>query len=272
MATVGRWAFTGSAREPRPDRKPHRGRRGAGQPRCVRGRTAASICSSATAAAQGFRGKEARLPHRLRAQPRRWSELDDATTRGPGWTSRKKAGTARWWPTPMCSNWTDADLYGLPRQWRGARGLRHWRAWRGRTLMQLAQARSASSTPSSTSLPGAGEGFAQSPQAVVFDDSVRVYFSLPAPGTPATANSSARSPSPTSSKDLSRVLGVNTRTGACHWADLGSFDEHGIFPFSPTRGRQRDLGLHHRLEPARGGVGGDGRGRGHQPQTAVRSF
>lgn len=86
--------------------------------------------------------------------------------------------------------------------------------------------------PREHELVGAGAGFAQSPQAVVFDDFVRIYFA-----------SRSREPGgkflsqvcyADLSKDLGRVIGVN-QGPVLPLGDLGCHDEHGIFPFSPTR-------------------------------------
>lgn len=81
-------------------------------------------------------------------------------------------------------------------------------------------------------LPGCDAGFAQSPQAVVMHDRVRIYFSARMHDTsngkflsqPAFADFST---------DLRTVLGVNTAP-VMPPGELGCFDEHGIFPFSPT--------------------------------------
>ncbi|RTL43533.1 MAG: hypothetical protein EKK53_09735 [Burkholderiales bacterium] len=80
-------------------------------------------------------------------------------------------------------------------------------------------------------LPGAGAGFAQSPQAVVLDDRVRIYFSTRARGDDGKFLSQVAFAD--FSRDLQRVLGVNTAP-VLSLGGLGCFDEHGIFPFSPT--------------------------------------
>lgn len=80
-------------------------------------------------------------------------------------------------------------------------------------------------------LPGADQGFAQSPQALVFDDFVRVYFSTRAKESGKFLSQVAYADF---SKDFTRVLGVNLDP-VLPLGGLGAFDEHGIFPFSPVR-------------------------------------
>lgn len=73
---------------------------------------------------------------------------------------------------------------------------------------------------------------AQSPQALVFDDFVRVYFSTRA----ADANGKFLSHVAfvDFEKDLRTIIQVNTDT-VLPLGALGAFDEHGIFPISPVR-------------------------------------
>lgn len=94
-------------------------------------------------------------------------------------------------------------------------------------------------TPSDHTLPAGCQAFAQSPQALVFEDFVRIYFST-------------RAIDPVNGKYLSHVAFVDfaknlrdiiqvasepvIRLGA-----LGCFDEHGIFPFSVMRDGDRIL-------------------------------
>jgi hypothetical protein len=93
--------------------------------------------------------------------------------------------------------------------------------------------------PREHALPAGCREYAQSPQALVFDDFVRVYFST-------------RSVDPANGKFLSRVCyadfdrGLRTLRGvSAHevlpLGGLGTFDEHGIFPFSVTRDGERVL-------------------------------
>ncbi|MDY0029181.1 MAG: GNAT family N-acetyltransferase [Pseudobdellovibrionaceae bacterium] len=74
-------------------------------------------------------------------------------------------------------------------------------------------------------------GYAQSPQAVVLEDRVRVYFStrLKEPGSSKFLSHVAFVDY---SKDLKTTLGKNADQ-VIPLGELGCFDEHGIFPFSP---------------------------------------
>jgi hypothetical protein len=87
--------------------------------------------------------------------------------------------------------------------------------------------------PADFELPNRCEQFAQSPQALVFDDYVRIYFS-------------SRERDPTNgkflshvcfvdfSKDFREVLRVADRA-VIELGKLGAFDEHGIFPMNVLR-------------------------------------
>jgi len=81
-------------------------------------------------------------------------------------------------------------------------------------------------------LPSPCSAFAQSPQALVFDDFVRVYFST------RECEPCGRYISHVAwvdfDKTFTRVLRVSAQTALGNGA-LGCFDEHGIFPFSPLR-------------------------------------
>ncbi|MBV1774749.1 hypothetical protein KSF73_03360 [Burkholderiaceae bacterium DAT-1] len=78
--------------------------------------------------------------------------------------------------------------------------------------------------------------FAQSPQALVFDDFVRVYFSTRA------VDVNGKFLSHVSfvdfAKDFRKIIQVATDT-VIPLGALGSFDEHGIFPFSVMRDGDR---------------------------------
>jgi hypothetical protein len=83
-------------------------------------------------------------------------------------------------------------------------------------------------------------GFAQSPQALVLDDRVRVYFSTrqrDAGGKflslPVYADFS---------RDFSKLIGVAEKP-VMELGELGTFDEHGIFPLSPFRSGTRLMAL-----------------------------
>jgi len=86
--------------------------------------------------------------------------------------------------------------------------------------------------PARHALPGGCTGFAQSPQALAFDDFVRVWFSTRErePGGMYVSHVAWAD----FDKDFGRVLRVAPRTALPRGA-LGCFDEHGIFPLSPLR-------------------------------------
>lgn len=73
---------------------------------------------------------------------------------------------------------------------------------------------------------------AQSPQAVVFDDYVRVYFSTRAPD--ANGKFLSHIAFVDFEKDLRTVRQINSDT-VLPLGELGAFDEHGIFPISPVQ-------------------------------------
>lgn len=87
--------------------------------------------------------------------------------------------------------------------------------------------------PTEHRLPDGCRQFAQAPQALVFDDYVRIYFST-------------RSVDPSNGKFLSHIAYVELRKDLCTFirtsdktviplGELGCFDEHGIFPMSVLR-------------------------------------
>lgn len=73
---------------------------------------------------------------------------------------------------------------------------------------------------------------AQSPQAVVFDDFVRVYFSTRAPD--ANGKFLSHVAFVDFEKDMRTIRRVNRET-VLPLGELGAFDEHGIFPISPVQ-------------------------------------
>jgi hypothetical protein len=73
---------------------------------------------------------------------------------------------------------------------------------------------------------------AQSPQAVVFDDFVRVYFTTRIKDTDKTFISIPQFVD--YSKDFSRIINFS-KEEIISTGKLGCFDEHGIFPFSPFK-------------------------------------
>lgn len=90
--------------------------------------------------------------------------------------------------------------------------------------------------PHQHALPNGCTSFAQSPQALVFDDFVRIYFST------RRAEAGGQFLSHVSFVDVDRQLTRVLRTAGAPviaLGDLGTFDEHGIFPFHVVRhGRQ----------------------------------
>jgi hypothetical protein len=87
--------------------------------------------------------------------------------------------------------------------------------------------------PSQHKLPNDCVQFAQSPQALVFDDFVRIYFS-----TRAVDNRNGKYLSHIAfvdmRKNLRDVIRVSDKT-VIPLGGLGCFDEHGIFPINPIR-------------------------------------
>jgi hypothetical protein len=79
-------------------------------------------------------------------------------------------------------------------------------------------------------------GYAQSPQALVLDDRVRIYFSI------RKSDSGGKFLSHVSFVDfdleLRGILGV-ANSPVIELGKLGTFDEHGIFPFSPLKDGNR---------------------------------
>jgi hypothetical protein len=87
--------------------------------------------------------------------------------------------------------------------------------------------------PTEHRLPNGCVQFAQSPQALVFDDYVRIYFS-----TRAVDRGNGKYISHIAfvevRKDLREVIRVSDRT-VLPLGELGCFDEHGIFPMNVLR-------------------------------------
>ena len=86
--------------------------------------------------------------------------------------------------------------------------------------------------PTEHALPNGGAQFAQSPQALVFSDFVRVYFSTRAVDTSGKFLSHIAFVE--MSKDLREIRRVSDRT-VIELGALGCFDEHGIFPMNVLR-------------------------------------
>lgn len=86
--------------------------------------------------------------------------------------------------------------------------------------------------PHRHTLPDGCTAFAQSPQALVFDDFVRVYFST------RTRGDDGQYLSYVSFVDVDTQMRNILRTASSSvigLGDLGCFDEHGIFPMNPVR-------------------------------------
>lgn len=87
--------------------------------------------------------------------------------------------------------------------------------------------------PTLFKLPNGCEQFAQSPQALVFDDFVRIYFS-----TRAVSQDNGKYLSHIAfvemRKNLSDIIRVSEKT-VIPLGGLGCFDEHGIFPMNVLR-------------------------------------
>ncbi len=91
--------------------------------------------------------------------------------------------------------------------------------------------------PADHTLANNCELFAQSPQAIVFDDFVRIYFS-----TRETDLENGKFLSHISfvdmKKDLQTIIGVAQKT-VIPLGGLGTFDEHGIFPINVMKEKDR---------------------------------
>lgn len=85
--------------------------------------------------------------------------------------------------------------------------------------------------PADYALPDGCRTFAQSPQALVLADRVRIYFSTRSVD-PVNGKFISHVSFVDMDKRLESVLGVAQKTVMPPGA-LGAFDEHGIFPFSP---------------------------------------
>lgn len=86
--------------------------------------------------------------------------------------------------------------------------------------------------PTEHQLPNACQQFAQSPQALVMDDAIRIYFSTRA--IDANGKFLSHIAFVDMQKNLRDVIRVSDRT-VIPLGELGTFDEHGIFPMSVMR-------------------------------------
>jgi hypothetical protein len=87
--------------------------------------------------------------------------------------------------------------------------------------------------PTSHQLPNLCVQFAQSPQALVFDDFVRIYFSTRAID-PVNSKYLSHIAFVDMKKNLREVISVSDKT-VIPLGGLGCFDEHGIFPMNVIR-------------------------------------
>lgn len=94
--------------------------------------------------------------------------------------------------------------------------------------------------PTQHRLPNACVQFAQSPQALVFDDFVRIYFSTRAVDT-TNGKYLSHIAFVDMRKDLREIIRVSEKT-VIPLGGLGCFDEHGIFPMNVMRHGDRIYG------------------------------
>lgn len=94
--------------------------------------------------------------------------------------------------------------------------------------------------PADHQLPNGCVEFAQSPQALVFDDFVRIYFSS-RQRDPYNGKYLSHICYADFSKDFQEVLGVSNKA-VIPLGKLGCFDEHGIFPMNVLRHDGRIFG------------------------------
>lgn len=92
--------------------------------------------------------------------------------------------------------------------------------------------------PNDYQLPDNSKEFAQSPQTLVFDNFIRIYFSTRA--VESTGMFLSNIAYVDFSKDLKNVIAVSNKT-VIPLGDLGTFDEHGIFPINPFKDGDRIL-------------------------------
>ena len=118
--------------------------------------------------------------------------------------------------------------------------------------------------PTGITLPNGCVQFAQSPQALVFDDFVRIYFSTRA-ARPGNGKYLSHIAFVDMDLGLSQSIRVSATERVIPLGGLGCFDEHGIFPMNVVRHAGRDPRVHLRLEPARLGFRRDR----HRPRRSA---
>lgn len=92
--------------------------------------------------------------------------------------------------------------------------------------------------PNDYELPNSCVQFAQAPQALVFDDFVRIYFSTRAADTDGTFLSHIAYVD--IEKDFKTIIRISSKT-VLPLGELGAFDEHGIFPLNVVRKDEREI-------------------------------
>lgn len=92
--------------------------------------------------------------------------------------------------------------------------------------------------PNDYQWPDNSKEFAQSPQTLVFEDFIRIYFSTRA--VESTGMFLSNIAYVDFSKDLKNVITVSKNT-VIPLGELGTFDEHGIFPINPFKDGDRVL-------------------------------
>jgi hypothetical protein len=90
--------------------------------------------------------------------------------------------------------------------------------------------------PTNYHLPDNSKEFAQSPQTLVFDDFIRIYFSTRA--LESTGMFLSNIAYVDFSKDLKKIIRISDNT-VIPLGNLGTFDEHGIFPINPLKDGDR---------------------------------
>src|SRR5436190_10688648 len=93
--------------------------------------------------------------------------------------------------------------------------------------------------PKEHQLPNNCVEFAQSPQALILEDRIRIYFS--SRERDATGKYLSHVCFVDMDKDLRKTIGVSDRT-VIPLGKLGCFDEHGIFPINVLKDEDRVLG------------------------------
>src|SRR5882762_1677902 len=92
--------------------------------------------------------------------------------------------------------------------------------------------------PTEHKLPNNCSGFAQSPQVLVFDQFLRIYFSTREKDQ--TGKFLSHVAFVDFDKDFGKIIGISDQT-VVQLGELGCFDEHGIFPINVLRDNDRVL-------------------------------